>query len=54
MNKAVKKAAGYITAGVSKKSYMNNEIIDLYQEDPRTSQKIIVVSVNQTVICPFR
>ena len=22
------------TAGVSKKSYMNNEIIDLYQEDP--------------------
>ena len=29
------------TAGVSKKSYMNNEIIDLYQEDPKNFYKII-------------
>ena len=43
VNKAVKKAAASMhhTAGVSKKSYMNNEIIDLYQEDPQNFYKII-------------
>ena len=43
VNKAVKKAAASMhhSAGVSKKSYMNNEIIDLYQEDPQNFYKII-------------
>ena len=43
INRAVKKAAlsMHHTAGVNKKSYMNNEIIDLYLENPQKFYKIV-------------
>ena len=43
INVAVKKAAGQLhhSSNVSKKSYMNNEIVDLYLTDPMKFKRLI-------------
>ena len=44
VNKAVSKASGQMhhTKNVSRKSYMNNEIIDLYLTNPQKFKRIIM------------